>query len=405
MASRPPIPERYSSLVPPSSIKDMERLSTRRASAMTARSQLSTTSSTHDFIDAKIESISADLAVNDKFKDIFESAKKRKALADEEYDDLVEELESEVNQKERELITLKRQKKIISDDIDEVLPQYSTIEGAYSSVMMAKIMSASGKQRKGRKFDQTVYSKAVLSFYSAVRTTDNGYVEKYCHLTGWLPDKAVKCAHLVPKSLESDELAYLFGVREAVLSEPRNGITLHTVIEGGLDNGWIVLVPDKPKEGEETVWRCVLLDRSIASNMISPGLKWRDIDGRALKFLTPNRPARRYLYLRYVFTFLHQQKLGNVDWLSRVEARGCIWATPGPYLRKSMLLTLARRISDQFLPEVFYDSTFTIADGCPQRSPEDEEDLAMGFDHKLQDALAGKGEDEEGSEDSDGDSD
>jgi hypothetical protein len=65
-----------------------------------------------------------------------------------------------------------------------------------------------------------------------------------------------------------------------------------------------------------------------------------------------------------------------------------------------MLLTLARRISDQFLPEVFYDSTFTIADGCPQRSVEDEKDLAMGFDHKMQDALAEKGEDEEGSEDS-----
>jgi hypothetical protein len=106
MASRPPIPERYSSLVPPSSLKDMEILSMRRASAMTAISQLSTTSSTNDFIDAKIESISADLAVNGKFKDYFESAKKRKVLADEEYDDAVKELESEVKQKERELITL-----------------------------------------------------------------------------------------------------------------------------------------------------------------------------------------------------------------------------------------------------------------------------------------------------------
>ena len=91
--------------------------------------------------------------------------------------------------------------------------------------------------------------------------------------------------------------------------------------------------------------------------------------------------------------------------MDRVKARGYLWATPGPYLRKSMLLTLARRISDQFLPEVFYDSTFTIADCCPRRSPEDEEDLAMGFDHKMQDALAEKSEDEEGSEDSDGDSD
>jgi hypothetical protein len=88
-----------------------------------------------------------------------------------------------------------------------------------------------------------------------------------------------------------------------------------------------------------------------------------------------------------------------------VEAKGYLWATPGPYLRKSMLFTLARRISDNFLPEVFYDSTFTIADGCPQRSPEDEEDLAMGFDHKMQDALAEKGGDEEGSEDSDKDDD
>lgn len=125
----------------------------------------------------------------------------------------------------------------------------------------------------------------------------------------------------------------------------------------------------------------------------------------ALKFIHPDRPARRYLYLRYVITFLHQQKLGNVGWLDRVKTRGYLWATPGPYLRKSMLLTLARRFSDLVLPEVFYDSTFTIADSCPQRSLEDEGDLAMGFDHRMRDALAEKGGDGEGSEDSDSDSD
>jgi hypothetical protein len=50
---------------------------------------------------------------------------------------------------------------------------------------MSKIMSVSGKQKKGKKFDQSAYSKAVLSFYGAVRHTDSGVVEKYCHLTGW----------------------------------------------------------------------------------------------------------------------------------------------------------------------------------------------------------------------------
>jgi hypothetical protein len=73
-----------------------------------------------------------------------------------------------------------------------------------------------------------------------------------------------------------------------------------------------------------------------------------------------------------------------------------------------MLLTLARRISDRFLPEVFYESTFTATDGCSQRSPEDEEDLAMGFDHKIEDALAKEesgGEEESGDEEESEDSD
>lgn len=185
-------------------------------------SQLSTASSTSDFIDAKIKSISSEIAINGKFKEYFASAKTRKVFTDEEYDDAMRELRSEVDQKERELLTLKRQKKAISDDIDEVLPQYSTIEGAYSSVLMA--MSASSKQRKGKPFDQRAFSKAVLSFYGAGWHTDAGPVEKFCHLTGWQPGICVKCVHLVPKSLESDELAYLFGVRETVLSEPRNGL-------------------------------------------------------------------------------------------------------------------------------------------------------------------------------------
>ena len=53
---------------------------------------------------------------------------------------------------------------------------------------MSKIMYASGKQKKGKRFDQSAYSKAVPSFYSAVRYTDSGLVEKYCHLTGWQDD-------------------------------------------------------------------------------------------------------------------------------------------------------------------------------------------------------------------------
>ena len=59
------------------------------------------------------------------------------------------------------------------------------------------------------------------------------------------------------------------------------------------------------------------------------------------------------------------------------------------------------------MPEAFYKSTFTTADGCPQRSPDDEEDLVMAFDHKMQDTLAQKSRnrDEDEDEDEDRDSD
>jgi len=56
-----------------------------------------------------------------------------------------------------------------------------------------------------------------------------------------------------------------------------------------------------------------------------------------------------------------------------------MWATPGPYLRKSMLTMLARKISDHFLPEVFWKNTFEVSDGAPSRSKGEEETLALSL--------------------------
>jgi hypothetical protein len=89
---------------------------------------------------------------------------------------------------------------------------------AYASIIMSKIMAATSEVKKGnKKCNQSAYADGVLSFYGASNKTDG---LKYCHLTGWQGERSVKCAHLVPKSLESNDLAYLFGVRKIVLSEP-----------------------------------------------------------------------------------------------------------------------------------------------------------------------------------------
>jgi hypothetical protein len=75
-----------------------------------------------------------------------------------------------------------------------------------------------------------------------------------------------------------------------------------------------------------------------------------------------------------------------MDWASKVDAKGLMWATPGPYLRESMLKNLARHVSDHYLPEVFYKNmTFTEADGCPARSAEEEDTLALSLAVRMKD--------------------
>lgn len=158
-----------------------------------------------EFIEAKIRKMSEELAASNN--------------------DTAWGPKSELGKKERELVILKRQKKAIADDIDEALQRYPTIEDAYSSALLTKVISASKKWKKAP--EQSLYAKGVLSYYDSVKPTPSeNYVQKYCHLKAiWLDGMSIKCTHLVPKSLESDELAYLFGVREADLSEPRNGMS------------------------------------------------------------------------------------------------------------------------------------------------------------------------------------
>lgn len=85
-------------------------------------------------------------------------------------------------------------------------------------------------------------------------------------------------------------------------------------------------------------------------------------------------------------TYLTAQELGLTDWVEKSEARGYMWCTPGPYLRKSMLRVLASEVSDNFLPEAFYtDNTFTRATDNPARSSEEERVLAMSLGMRIND--------------------
>ena len=155
----------------------------------------------------------------------------------------------------------------------------------------------------------------------------------------------VKCAHITPFSFDSKELYYMFGTDDAALQDPRNGLMLNRVIEGAFDNGWIAIVPNGSVDQTPTEWKLVVLKDSIRNDTVYTPLtggaitRWRDIDGIALRVRNNNRPARRYLYFRYVMAYMNAVIERYTD-IEKKLPNGSIWASPDKpdgYLRKSVL--------------------------------------------------------------------
>ena len=138
-------------------------------------------SSTSDFINAKIASVSAYLEFDEKYRDAL-----KEVLP-----------EFEVFRKERELLALKRQKKTVVDDMDEILRQRSTMDEAYAILLMENPSIASGRWTK-QMFNQGAWAKQVTSYYGAQQSEPSGSVQRYCHVTGWWHASEIKCTHYRP---------------------------------------------------------------------------------------------------------------------------------------------------------------------------------------------------------------
>ncbi|KAL8686324.1 MAG: hypothetical protein Q9218_007185 [Villophora microphyllina] len=391
---------------------------------VSSSSTISADSTTQEFLTAKEQDTDLDIQFTDNLMHGFMEALQDGLITKKDYDDAMKGVGPHNTQKRNESVVLKRQKKFLTEDLDEMRPNYEKIRDAYAKVIVNKVMASTAFPKK-KKSNQQKFRKDVLKYYQASRKTQSDKREPdeaYCALTGWQAKSRVKAAHIVPKALKGDELSYLFGVGEAVLSDPRNsmsltysietseanrstGLPLEQTIEEALDSGRVVLVP-KNYQSEPTNWTLVITDTSIRQSQIFPGLKWADLDGKDLQFLTSNRPARRFLYCRFVITYLECKKTGNLDWVKRVDAKGTLWTTPGPYLRKSMLLALARKVSDHFLPApLVEDGTFEETEGAAKRPAEEEEVMADSLKVRLDSRMAPTDTDADSDSDSDSDSD
>ena len=169
----------------------------------------------------------------------------------------------------------------------------------------------------------------------------------------------------------------MFGSDEPPLTSRRNGLSLHDKIEEAFDNCEVTIVPFDTVASTPTEWKLIVLNPAILENVFkiersAPDAtvryhrvwKWQDIDGRKLTFLNHNRPARRYLYMRYTLAWLHAEHNNWTGFKDKVPP-GEVWASPNKpdgYLRKPILLDLAKMTGDRIPRDLIRAGAFEDPD-------------------------------------------
>lgn len=185
---------------------------------------------------------------------------------------------------ERFAVTVERN---IGDDLEQ-LPSSNDetklefMENAYSKTLMGRIQALSGNQEKTSfsKHDQQRFRADVIERYGGFYTA-RGKKEVWCHVTcrAWGAE-SVRAAHIVPKGLGGDEIAFLFGETEFVRKDPRNGLTLHKCVEQQMDLGCIAIIPAQfPVAAESSQWKCFIVVDEMLDNIATyygdECIRWR----------------------------------------------------------------------------------------------------------------------------------
>ncbi|KAL5338252.1 hypothetical protein BJX70DRAFT_388656 [Aspergillus crustosus] len=376
----------------------------RTISMVSQFSQLSTQSTVSEFLESKIEKLETEMDFIRTLKQSLDEKVSDNLLTSEEFVTHLEPYLRSFRETSQELGFIKRQQRGFEDDLEQQVdlkrqrisePDDGLLQRAYASTITARVIAMKAKQASS-KFNTTRFRQAVEEYYGTAHP-DNYHKssQKYtwCHIRGeYLPSKAVKAAHLVPKSLSKPETSHLFGVDNFSRYDPLLGLTMYSVLEDRLDKGELIIVPMPGGLGPPTRWKCVVLDDTKLRDEVwktfdgkkANSVKLGDMDGRQLQFLSDNRPARRFLYFRFIISYLNAKQLGIKTIETKVDTKK-FWPIMGPYLRKSTLVTLARCVSGCELPAELVEGKTFETGGKTEIIAGEDAGMTLGLD--LREAL------------------
>ncbi len=184
--------------------------------------------------------------------------------------------QDELEYEEKQLL---EQGKFIEEDLNDSIAE---AEGAYihELYMTWRRASSEGQKnsKKERRLSPNKFNNAVTQYLEAGKVIES-QEKRFCSILGiWIKTAYTKCAHIVPKSFETKNLAYIFGTNDAALASVRNGIIMNRVFEEAFDNGWVTIVPYGSVEVTPTEWKVVLLNDAVKQYTVfteDGGKLWR----------------------------------------------------------------------------------------------------------------------------------
>lgn len=194
---------------------------------------------------------------------------------------------------------------------------------------------------------QSAMRKSSIKVYESSKDAPAGHLwcpvsQDYCEAR-WM-----KAAHIVPSRLGASLVEYIFEPgASSRLHTPDNCLIVHATVESNFDNGNFVLIPADPTESPIKTWKIQIANWAAKHSQM--GYKrLGDLDGKPLLFKNDRRPAARFLYYHFVVTLLRNKRDRQPGWEKYFSELGTLrpFATPGRYMRQSMLLILAKSTGD-----------------------------------------------------------
>lgn len=182
-----------------------------------------TPDSTEAFLELRLRNLDSSLDYTRQYGNALNKSRKALGVNEEELKKELRKLDDTARELNLEAVTVKRQKRLILEDLKDTAPSRETMGKAYASVIMNKVMAASKTKFDKPRYLQTEFKKMICDYLHASKM-DQGEEYVWCHVTAqWYLASETKTAHIVPKSLDGDEVAYLFGVGAISMSDERNG--------------------------------------------------------------------------------------------------------------------------------------------------------------------------------------